>query len=62
MSHYLSIGFQILKVIYLVDDITTVLQNDISALLLKACHSFQYPLGVCRLPEGYKKQEIWRVF
>ena len=29
----------------------------ISALLQKACHSFQYPLGVYRLPEGYKKQE-----
>jgi len=32
-----------------------------SALLQISCHSFQYPLGVYRLPEGYKKQKIWRV-
>ena len=29
-----------------------------STLLLNFCHSVQYPLGVYRLPEGCKKQEI----
>ena len=34
----------------------------ISALLLKICHSVQHPLGVCRLSEGYKKQENGKYF